>query len=210
MNSTIQTGGPTREQWGAYQRAWAWFNDRLFGGQLEPCILNFSRRSRRTRGFFAPDRWRKDEARTPEISLNPDQLDRPLAEVMSTLVHEMAHQWQNQCGRASRGGYHNKEWGRKMKEVGLHPSDTGLPGGRETGQRMTHYVAECGPFAQAFADMPEEYRMPWTSGVGSPADKPAPPVSKVRFACPGCGAHAWGKPGLEVVCGVCGLPMPAG
>ena len=72
----VRNTKPTTEQWGAYQRAWGWFNDRLFGGELDPCILNFSRKSTRTLGFFAPDRWAKDEASVPEISLNPDHLDR--------------------------------------------------------------------------------------------------------------------------------------
>ena len=158
---------------------------------------------------FAPDRWAKDEASLPEISLNPDQLNRPLAGVMSTLAHEMAHQWQHQCGTPSRTGYHNKEWGRKMKQIGLHPSHTGQPGGRETGQQVTHYAVAGGPFEKAFAAMPEQYGIPWTSGA---AAKPAAkkPESKVRFTCPGCRANAWGKPGLLIKCQPCDLDMACG
>jgi hypothetical protein len=36
----------------------------------------------------------------------------------------------------------------------------------------------------------------------------APPISKVKFSCPGCGANAWGKPDLHVTCTDCGVPMP--
>ena len=39
-----------------------------------------------------------------------------------------------------RTGYHNREWASKMLEVGLVPSDTGQPGGKQTGQHMTHYI----------------------------------------------------------------------
>ena len=78
----VRNNKPTTEQWGAYQHAWGWFNERLFDGELDPCILNFSRKSNRTMGFFAPNRWAKGEASVPEISLNPDHLLRPLADTM--------------------------------------------------------------------------------------------------------------------------------
>jgi len=198
---------PTAEQWDAYQAAWSWFNDRLFDGELEPCILNFSRRSRRTNGFFAAERWAKEEQTVPEISLNPDQLDRPLVQVMSTLVHEMVHQWQAQYGTPSRNGYHNKEWGGKMKAIGLHPSHSGMPGGRETGQQVTHYVIEGGSFEKTFHEMPEEYGIPWTSGAPHAKDHAKKVESKVKFTCPECCANAWGKPGLLIKCKPCDLEM---
>jgi hypothetical protein len=34
---------PTLEQFAAYQKAWSYFNDTLFGGGLKPWLLNFSR-----------------------------------------------------------------------------------------------------------------------------------------------------------------------
>ena len=66
-------------------------------------------------------------------------------------------------GKPSRGGYHNKEWAEKMKEVGLIPSNTGLPGGKQTGQRMTHFFTKNGAFQKAFLKMPEEYMLPFTT-----------------------------------------------
>ena len=68
----------------------------------------------------------------------------------------MVHLWQHHFGKPSRAGYHNKEWAEKMHAVGLHPSDTGQPGGKETGQQMTHYIAPGGPFQAAFADLDAE------------------------------------------------------
>jgi hypothetical protein len=32
-----------------------------------------------------------------------------------------------------------------MKEIGLHPSATGEPGGKETGKHMSHYIVSGGP-----------------------------------------------------------------
>jgi predicted SprT family Zn-dependent metalloprotease len=191
----------TLEQYGSYQATWAYFNKVLFNNILQPCMLTFSRQSK-TKGFFAPDRWRHVEGeKGHEIALNPDVLTRPLVETMSTLVHEMVHQWQQEHGHPSRRGYHNAEWADMMQALGLMPSDTGDPSGRRTGQRCSHYIVEGGLFLQAFEAMPEEYLIPWRSGV-TPTDR-AKRNNKTKYQCPSCSVNVWGKPSLNVVCGDC-------
>jgi SprT-like family len=128
---------PTGDQLRAYRAAFDYFNERLFDGELSRCLLNFSRKSKRTRGFFAPNRWERGDGRTHEISLNPDFLKREPRSVMSTLVHEMIHLWQEEFGTPSRTGYHIREWAGKMESLGLMPSHTGLPGGKRTGQTVS-------------------------------------------------------------------------
>jgi hypothetical protein len=63
----------------------------------------------------------------------------------------MVHQEQDHFGKPSRNGYHNKGWGLLMERVGLMPSSTGKPGGKRTGQKVSHYILADGPFARAFA-----------------------------------------------------------
>ncbi|MCM5163877.1 sprT domain-containing protein, partial [Escherichia coli] len=50
-------------------------------------------------------------------------------------------------------GYHDRVWGEKMEQIGLMPSNTGLPGGRKTGQQMTHYIIRGGRFQTAVYDL---------------------------------------------------------
>jgi hypothetical protein len=40
-----------------------------------------------------------------------------------------------------------------MKEIGLYPSETAAPGGKETGQKVSHHITPDGPFAMAFAKL---------------------------------------------------------
>jgi hypothetical protein len=112
---------PTNSQFSAYRQMWDYFNVMLFAGILRPVILNFSRAAN-SLGFFAPLRWQHGAgATTHEISLNPVYLKRRSPrDVASTLVHEMAHLWQQEHGTPGRRGYHNEEWARKMDELGLH------------------------------------------------------------------------------------------
>jgi hypothetical protein len=58
----------------------------------------------------------------------------------------MCHCFQQHFGNPPRRGYHNREWAAQMIEVGLMPSDTGEPGGKQTGQGMFHYIIAGGPF----------------------------------------------------------------
>lgn len=220
VHRTIQPLQPTREQFDAYRAMFTYFNAELFGGRLPEVVLNFSRHAG-SLGFFVSDRWERSDgaARTHEISLNPDTLiARDSRAVASTLVHEMVHLWQQVEGTPPRRNYHNREWADQMERVGLMPSNTGAPGGRRVGQRMTHYIIEGGAFADAFARMPVSYVLPWRSDGGqrsqpapaTPAE-PANPCtlpkrkdpSKIKYMCPNCASNVWGKLGLHLVCGDC-------
>lgn len=204
---------PTAAQFAAFQALYDYFNAALFGGTLRPVLLNFSRHAN-SYGFFAPDRWDDGAASvTHEISLNPSHLkERDARAVVSTLVHEMAHCWQQEYGKPSRRGYHNEQWAAKMDEIGLVPSSTAAVGGARTGYRVSHYIDEGGAFARAFAAMPEGLLLPWLcwepTAAGGGKSKPRP-VSKLKYTCPTCGVNAWGKPGLALMCGDCREDMTA-
>jgi predicted SprT family Zn-dependent metalloprotease len=194
---------PTRTQFRAYEQMFSYFNQRLFHGELPACLLNFSRKSK-TYGFFAPERWERGREVRHEISLNPSTLkSRKPIDVASTLVHEMVHFWQHEHGKPSRAGYHNHEWADKMEAVGLVPTDTGEPGGRKVGQKMTHYIAKGGPFELAFRAMPKEYALPWACEEPEIVRVKKAQKNKVKYTCPGCGTNVWGKPELAILCEEC-------
>jgi hypothetical protein len=199
---------PTHAQFTAYQQIFDYFNAALFDNQLPGVLLNFSRKAN-THGFFAPERWENGlKVKTHEISLNPQTLAREPKLVLSTLVHEMVHLWQQDFGTPSRRAYHNKQWAQKMESVGLIPSHTGEPGGNKTGQNMTHYIEAGGRFDKAFEAMPEAYLLPFTSreygmqGSGKTGAK-TKDKSKLKYTCPVCAVNVWGKVGLYLKCGDC-------
>jgi len=125
---------------------------------------------------------------------------------MSTLVHEMVHQWQQDHGSPPRRCYHNTEWAERMVEIGLIPSDTGQPGGRPTGQTMTHYIDPDGRFLDALKRMPTEYVLPWVSDGPNDKGKPKKPrPKKYKFICPECRTQITAEDeALDATCNVCG------
>jgi hypothetical protein len=200
MNQPITTA-----EYITLQTAYDFFNQELFAGKLPQCLITLQRK-KGARGYFSPDRFsgRGFEGKAHELALNPDCfVDRTDEEILSTLVHEQAHVWQQESGKPARKGYHNKEWASKMKDVGLYPSDTAQPDGKETGQKVSHYIIEGGVFSLAWAKLAKTgIKLSWES-KGKAIVRTAKAESKVKYTCPNCEANAWAKPEANLLCGAC-------
>lgn len=207
------SANPTQKTYDSLNRAYAFFNERLFAGALPPCLITMQR-SRKTYGYFAGGRFgsRDGSVVTDEIALNPTHFrDRSTEESLSTLAHEMAHLWQHHFGKPSRSGYHNKEWAAKMLEIGLVPTDTGELGGKQTGQSMTHCIEGGGAFKTAFTELEASgfdalYIELWDSDEEK-AKRKSKAASKTKFTCPDCEQHAWAKADARLICGTCEVVM---
>ena len=153
---------PTRELYEELQQAYDFFNRELFSDLLPGCLLTLQRK-KRTCGYFSRERFvNQDGDKTDEIALNPAYFSVfSLQESMSFLVHEMVHQYQSVTGQPGRKRYHNEEFAWMMERIGLIASDTGYPGGRRTGESMSHYIEEGGLFEQACVRLPDGFRLSW-------------------------------------------------
>ncbi|WP_430471400.1 SprT-like domain-containing protein [Thalassospira lucentensis] len=215
---------PTVETYGELQTAFDHFNRTIFGGKLPACLITLQR-NKRTFVYYSYERFvcGSTGELTDEIAMNPSYfVARPIHVTLSTLVHEMAHQWQFHFGKPGRRGYHNHEWADFMEQIGLMPSNTGQPGGRRVGEQMTHYTIDDGPFDRACADLlTTEYTLSWFDrfppvepenvDLGELSRKSAVAAihqvttenksNRAKYRCPSCSAQVWGKPGLKVHCG---------
>lgn len=194
---------PTSETYTTLNKAYEFFNRELFENKLPTCLITMQRKSK-ARGYFCPERFESRGDNTHhihEIALNPTHfLARTDEDIISTLVHEMAHLWQQEFGHPSRGNYHNSEWADKMDEIGLIASNTGEEGGKRTGQAMTHYIDPEGRYARlvpAFMELvkPLAYQDRQFASAAKKAK------NKIKYTCPQCRLNAWGKPGANLLCG---------
>ena len=132
------------------QQVYDYFNRELFNSRLPRCLITVQRENDSIHGYFSERRFgskHKADQATDEIAMNPIYfVNERLENVLATLVHEMVHLEQAHFGKPGRGRYHNQEWGDLMKRVGLMPSHTGEEGGKQTGDQMTHYIMQDGPF----------------------------------------------------------------
>jgi hypothetical protein len=198
---------PTLQQASAFQFLFDYFNQNLFDGRLKQSIVGHQK----GKGFgsFAPNRFVRmndhDGEPIHEITLNPslfkavpkpsdpplqenEQRTADLRELCQTLVHEMAHQADQQFGKPGKKGYHSHSWGSIMKQIGLHPSSTGAPGGDETGYHMAEYVIPNGPFEQAFnrllREPPTIWRDAWQQQVVLSEAPARPKQKRIKYVCP--------------------------
>jgi predicted SprT family Zn-dependent metalloprotease len=199
---------PTGKTYEGLVTAYDHFNRELFESRLPPCLITMQRKNK-AYGYFAGGRFgtRDGQEITDEIALNPSHFRaRTVEQSLSTLAHEMVHLEQHHFGKTSRSGYHNKQWVGLMRRVGLIPSDTAAPGGKETGQSVSHYIEAGGRFEQSCAALiGSGFSMPyvelWDEADGKAKKKKA--ASKTKYTCPTCNGNAWAKPETKLICGEC-------
>jgi predicted SprT family Zn-dependent metalloprotease len=207
-DSGMTTHNPTRQTYDELDAAFAYFNKELFGDRLPPCLITV-RNHRGEYGYFCGERFssRGGTEITDEIALNPKHfVTRTLEQILSTLVHEMVHLEQHHFGKPSRNCYHNKQWASFMDRVGLTPSSTGEPGGKRTGQKVSHYIVPEGPFACAFATHGPFGDLYFDRAQGRDGARRR---DKTKYTCSGCGLNAWAKPDVRIACCECGVVMEA-
>lgn len=195
---------PTAETYEGLDRAFNFFNDKLFENRLPPVLFTLTRKGK-AHGYFWAEQFkhRADGDTTHEIALNPNTMSRELVDVLGTLVHEMTHLEQQEYGKPGKNGHHNREWVGLMERVGLIPSNTGEPGGKQTGRQMTHYIDPEGAFMAVFEDLSATgFDLPYFTQPRGPGEKKKD-LSKVKHQCPCCGFKAWAKQGANLLCGDC-------
>lgn len=208
---------PTQAQYDLLQAALDFFNAHLFNNALPHCLITHQRRNKMY-GYFWLGQFSNGAEQIDEIAINPEYLHEPPIVAIQTLVHEMTHAWQWHYGTPSRSGYHNHEWAAKMQSIGLIPSDTGKPGGKKTGQRMSDYVEQGGVFEQLYNQFATTYDLKlWAARPTAAKDKDKDKDktrqkkrdSKTKYTCPTCGSNAWAKPLTLLICGRCNELMEA-
>lgn len=190
------------------------FNKELFQGRLPECFISLHRKSR-AYGYFWQEAFaeRKQDGNNGkavhEIALNPETFKgRTDKEILSTLVHEMTHLEQAEFGQPSANGYHNKAWALLMLAVGLHPSDTGQPGGKQTGAQCSHYIIDGGKFDKSCDKLLARKNAGFnvqaaTQSGEQKARAAAKKKSKTKYTCDTCHTNAWAKPETQLICGGC-------
>lgn len=220
---------PTPETYTEFQTAYDFFNKRLFDNQLPDCLITYQRKAK-TKGYFADGRFENtlNGKIIDEIAINPDyfrdansilktssETESEFAPktspktILSTLVHEMCHLWQKYHGQPGRARYHNQEWAEKMLQLGLRPTDNGAFTGKMTGDRISHLIIPGGGFDQACDELLTKIKIAWVDRWTGKENPGAKLKNKTKYVCPECKLNVWGKPELQIICGVCNRKLEA-
>lgn len=98
-------------------------NDNYFNGELEEPIITIAPTKNAYGHITCSKIWKRNDDSAFEINISSYYIDRPIEEVVSTLLHEMVHEYNLMRGiqDCSRGGtYHNTKFRDKAESVDLH------------------------------------------------------------------------------------------
>lgn len=133
INRKIMDNELSAMDWEHYDFAWElqwwidFFNIAFFKDQPLPMpVLTFEKANVRSLGHYRIGL--NDWAVKNQINLNKIYLDRPLYEILATLIHEMVHLWEYthvEEGRRTKSWYHPKAFRNKMEEIGIATDKTG-------------------------------------------------------------------------------------
>lgn len=205
---------------GYLEKMFRQLNADSFGGELEEPIITIQTNPSTYGHVTVGKTWKKgtEGEWRHELNISADWLDRPIENVVATMVHEMVHLYniQNGIQDTSRNGtYHNKKFKAEAEKHMLHIEQHEKYGWAITSptEELLEYIIQQGW---------EEFQMcrgiGWIpTGVGGAKDgdkatgkptkggeKPKGSNSR-RYVCPGCGAIVRATTDLQIVCRPCNL-----
>ncbi len=191
-------------------------NDKYFGGALGDIIITIQDKAG-TFGHFSLDKvWSiTNGEQLHEINISAGHLNRPIKNVIATLLHEMVHYYNFLNGIkdvSANGVYHNKEFKKAAEARGLIISQHPRYGWTltEPSQDLIDWIEQMG-----FIDVALYRKSPYsfdnggdggngTDGIGADdaKGKAKRKSSTRKYRCP-CGVNIRATKEVYIICGLC-------
>ena len=207
MKETVKTSRAA----GYLEKMFRALNRRYFGNVLEEPVITIQS-TRRAYGHVTVSKaWRRqDGGMRHELNIAAGTLDRPIENVVATLLHEMVHLYNMQMGiqDTSRGGtYHNKRFRDAAVARDLAISYDSRIGWSitEPTETLINVIIEEG-WTDIQMGRFDDFA---PSGAGStPKVRGTGTTSSTRkYCCPGCRCSIRATKAVNIICGDCLLPM---
>lgn len=207
---TSRTAGYLEKMFRALNRDW-------FDGELEEPIITIQSTPRAYGHVTVAKTWKRKDEERHELNLGAETLNRPIENVVATIVHEMVHLYNLAHGiqDCSRGGsYHNKKFRDEAERRGLCISHHEKYGWTitEPSDALMEYILE-----QGWSEISMNRGYGWTpppsaggkagnggQGVpGVPVVTPKKPSSTRKLMCPCCGNSVRATKAVRIMCMDC-------
>lgn len=212
MKQTIKTSRTA----GYLEKLFRTLNERYFDNTIEEPIITIQSTPRAYGHITVAKAWRKGNGDLRhELNIAAGTLDRPIEEIVATLLHEMVHliNLQNGVKDCSRGGtYHNRKF-----KAAAEACDLRIDYDPRIGWSVTSPTEALIDFiiSEGWADIRmsrEDGCIARTPGRGSPDRTPTTPTtpkksSTRKYICPDCKMSVRATREINIICGDCGLKM---
>ena len=189
-----------------------------FAGKLEEPIITIMSTPGAYGHVTVSKVWRAKGSERYELNMAADWLERPIENVVSTLIHEMTHLYNMQMGiqDCSRGGtYHNKKFKEEAEKHMIAIEKHEKYGWTLTSptDELLEYIME-----QGWGDIDmgrgclfgllggKDTGKPGKGAQGSAGGEDEPKKgSSRRYQCPSCKAIVRATKDLKIICGSCNV-----
>lgn len=214
MKELVKTSRVT----GYLEKIYRQLNADKFSGELEEPIITVMSTPKAYGHVTCGKVWKQKDSHRYELNIGAGTLDRPIENVVETLLHEMVHIYNMQNGikDTSRGNtYHNKKFKEKAESVGLLIEHSEKYGYTRTmpSDALVMYIADQG-WNDILICREEGYQVPTGrvagSDKGNGEDTPPPekkPSSTRKYQCPCCGNSVRATKTVNILCGDCKVQM---
>lgn len=193
-------------------------NNDSFGGELEEPIITIQSTPTAYGHITVAKTWKRKDDWRHELNISADWLERPIEQVVATMIHEMTHLYniQHNIQDCSRGGtYHNKKFKEEAEKHMIHIEKNEKYGWTVTTptDELLEYILEKG---WEDIDMGRGFLFGLLGGndTGKPKkgtedgqdgqEQPKKGNSR-RYQCPGCKAIVRATKDLHIICGACNV-----
>lgn len=182
-------------------KAFDLFNYSLFNNELPECMITLQKKKETNNGHFVPIKtWfheGNEEALAYEININPINMNRPLDEVLETLLHEMVHYYctLNNIKDVKGNGVHTDLFCIQCESHGLNCEIGGK--GYDLTSLKPEVLENNDDFIKSY-----EGKVYYMYVEKKPVKK-----NLFKYTCPMCGLKIYAKSDKNVVCGDCGCEL---
>lgn len=184
------------------ESAFSALNKEYFENALPMPIITIQTSPKAYGHFTVNEVWtdRQKKTQAHEINLGAETLDRPIANTIATLLHEMVHYYCHLNGiqDTSRGNtYHNKRFKEEAEKRGLLI---------DYDPKIGWSITQPAPMLKTFCTN-QHWRNKLTivraGGIGGKEPKPKKPSSTRKYVCPCCGQSIRATKEVNIICADC-------
>ena len=188
-------------------------NDHFFNGCLEMPIITIAPTRSAYGHYTAYDAWQSKDEGKREINIASATLDRPLEEVVATLLHEMVHYYDDcillevDCTR--NGTYHNATFYKTAVTHGLNCEKIAPYGYCRTSpsDELLEFLLDHDEIREIeMCRVDEATALSIGRGSGTGSEPPTTITRRInsrRWTCPSCGTIIRSTKPVNVICGDC-------
>lgn len=182
-------------------------NDNFFNGELEQPVITIQKSRSTNLGHFTLSKiWENVDTKELkyEININPIHLDRPVEEIVGTLLHEAIHYYHKVNDiKDATNNVHNKKFKNKAEELGFIV---------ERSKKYGYGHTTLSPELKDYIDneiQPRPECFMYFMNIPMAEEKEAKTTTKktFKYICEKCGMEVKAKPEMNILCGNCQITL---